>query len=69
MRLVSRGGCPALLFVSRPPNATPTVARRAARVAREVLLWALSLMLIVVFTRAGLDKFDDGSGWARAFAF
>jgi CDP-diglyceride synthetase len=25
-------------------------------------------MLVSVFIRAGLDKFDDGSGWARAFA-
>jgi uncharacterized membrane protein YphA (DoxX/SURF4 family) len=33
-----------------------------------VVLWALAAMLIFVFTRAGLNKFDDGSGWARAFA-
>jgi hypothetical protein len=25
-------------------------------------------MLVVVFARAGLDKFDEGGGWARAFA-
>jgi uncharacterized membrane protein YphA (DoxX/SURF4 family) len=54
--------------VSQAPNGTSSPWRRAARVAREVLLWALSLMLVVVFTRAGLDKFDDGGGWARAFA-
>jgi putative oxidoreductase len=35
----------------------------------EVLLWALAAMLIVVFARAGWDKFDSSSGWARAFTF
>jgi len=42
---------------------------RAGRIALEVLLWALALFLISVFARAGLAKFDDGSGWARAFTF
>lgn len=37
-------------------------------IAREVLLWALAAMLIMVFVRAGLDKFDASSGWARAFS-
>jgi uncharacterized membrane protein YphA (DoxX/SURF4 family) len=37
------------------------------RIGREVLLWALAAMLIMVFVRAGLDKFDASSGWARAF--
>jgi uncharacterized membrane protein YphA (DoxX/SURF4 family) len=46
---------------------TPGPGRRAARIAAELLLWALSLLLIWVFTRAGLAKFDDGSGWARTF--
>ena len=41
--------------------------RRTGRVALEVFLWALSLFLITVFARAGWDKFDDASGWARAF--
>jgi hypothetical protein len=40
----------------------------AGRVALEVLLWALALLLVSVFARAGLAKFDEGSGWARAFA-
>lgn len=34
---------------------------------REALLWAIAAMLIMVFVRAGLDKFDASSGWARAF--
>jgi uncharacterized membrane protein YphA (DoxX/SURF4 family) len=42
---------------------------RVRRIASEALLWALSLLLITVFVRAGLSKFDDGSGWARAFRF
>ena len=45
------------------------VRSRALRLGAEVLLWALALFLIYVFSRAGLDKFDDGSGWARAFRF
>lgn len=40
---------------------------RVGPVALEVLLWALSLLLISVFIRAGWAKFDDASGWARAF--
>ena len=28
----------------------------------------MTAMLVVVFTRAGIDKFSDTSGWARAFA-
>jgi putative oxidoreductase len=43
--------------------------KRWPRTAREVLLWALAAMLISVFVRAGLDKFDASSGWARAFTF
>ena len=41
--------------------------RRAGRIAFEVVLWSVSLLLIMVFVRAGWDKFDDASGWARAF--
>lgn len=43
--------------------------KRWLRIAREVLLWVLAAMLILVFVRAGLDKFDGSSGWARAFTF
>jgi putative oxidoreductase len=42
---------------------------RWLRIARELLLWAITLMLIMVFVRAGLDKFDPSSGWAKAFNF
>ena len=41
---------------------------RAARIALEAVLWALALLLVSVFVRAGLAKFDSASGWARAFA-
>lgn len=41
---------------------------RVLAIGLEVLLWALSIKLILVFARAGWDKFDAGSGWARAFA-
>jgi uncharacterized membrane protein YphA (DoxX/SURF4 family) len=42
--------------------------RSGWRIAREVLLWLLAGLLILVFARAGWAKFDAASGWARAFA-
>ena len=36
-------------------------------IAREVVLWVFALFLTWVFIRQGLAKFDDTSGWARAF--
>jgi uncharacterized membrane protein YphA (DoxX/SURF4 family) len=39
----------------------------AGRIAFEIVLWSLSLLLISVFVRAGWAKFDDSSGWAQAF--
>jgi uncharacterized membrane protein YphA (DoxX/SURF4 family) len=46
-----------------------TPKNRGLRIAAEVFLWALALMLIMVFARAGWNKFDASSGWAKAFAF
>jgi uncharacterized membrane protein YphA (DoxX/SURF4 family) len=43
--------------------------QRTLRIVREIFLWALTALLVMVFVRAGLDKFDDSSGWARAFRF
>jgi uncharacterized membrane protein YphA (DoxX/SURF4 family) len=42
---------------------------RALRIGLEVLLWAVSAQLILVFARAGWAKFDPSSGWARAFTY
>jgi putative oxidoreductase len=42
--------------------------RRAVRVAREIVLWLMSLQLVLVFLRAGFDKMHSNGGWARAFA-
>jgi len=42
---------------------------RVVRIGLEVLLWALTLMVVMVFLRAGWDKFNDASGWAKAFRF
>ena len=39
------------------------------RIAKEVALWVICLFLAYVFVRAGAQKFDDGSGWSRAFRF
>ena len=35
--------------------------------AVEIVLWLLALFLASVFIRQGWAKFDDTSGWARAF--
>jgi uncharacterized membrane protein YphA (DoxX/SURF4 family) len=37
------------------------------RIVREVVLWLLALFLAYVFIRQGAAKFNDDSGWARAF--
>jgi putative oxidoreductase len=36
-------------------------------IAFEVVLWVFALFLAWVFIRQGIAKFDDTSGWARAF--
>ena len=33
----------------------------------DVVLWVFALFLAWVFIRQGVAKFDDASGWARAF--
>lgn len=40
---------------------------RVLRIGLEVLLWAVSVQLILVFAQAGWAKFDSLSGWAMAF--
>jgi len=45
-----------------------TPKTRAARIGLEVVLWALTALLVMVFVRAGLAKFDPASGWSKAFA-
>jgi uncharacterized membrane protein YphA (DoxX/SURF4 family) len=43
------------------------MANRTAAIAREALLWIITLFLAYVFMRQGFAKFSDDSGWARAF--
>jgi putative oxidoreductase len=43
-------------------------ARRVRSIVGWTIVWLMTAMLVVVFTRAGIDKFSDTSGWARAFA-
>jgi putative oxidoreductase len=43
------------------------MADRRIAIAREVVLWIISLFLAWVFIRQGFSKFSDTSGWARAF--
>jgi putative oxidoreductase len=40
---------------------------RRKEIALEIVLWVFSLFLASIFVRQGLAKFDDTSGWARAF--
>ena len=42
------------------------MANRRA-IAIDIVLWVFALFLAWVFIRQGLAKFDDASGWARAF--
>jgi uncharacterized membrane protein YphA (DoxX/SURF4 family) len=42
------------------------MANRRA-VAIDIVLWVFALFLAWVFIRQGLAKFNDASGWARAF--
>lgn len=37
------------------------------QVAVDIVLWVFALFLAWVFIRQGYAKFDDTSGWARAF--
>ena len=39
----------------------------ARRIAKEAVAWLFAIFLCVTFFRAGVAKFDDSSGWARAF--
>jgi uncharacterized membrane protein YphA (DoxX/SURF4 family) len=37
------------------------------KTAKEVVLWLMCLFLVYVFLKAGMQKFSNASGWARAF--
>lgn len=37
------------------------------RIAKEIVAWFLSLFLCFLFAKAGIAKFDNGSGWSRMF--
>jgi putative oxidoreductase len=36
-------------------------------IAKQALLWLITLFLAYVFLRQGVSKFSDTSGWAQAF--
>ena len=40
---------------------------RRREIALEIVLWVFALFLAWVFSRQGIAKFDDTSGWAQAF--
>jgi uncharacterized membrane protein YphA (DoxX/SURF4 family) len=37
------------------------------RIAKIAGMWVPAILLILIFARQGWSKFDDASGWARAF--
>lgn len=37
------------------------------KIAKEIGLWAVCIFLVYVFSRAGIAKFSEHSGWAHAF--
>ncbi len=41
--------------------------RARKEIALEIVLWVFALFLAWIFSRQGLAKFDDASGWAQAF--
>ncbi|HKR63745.1 MAG TPA: DoxX family protein [Thermoanaerobaculia bacterium] len=43
------------------------MSNRPAAIAREALLWLITIFLAWVFLRQGYAKFSDDSGWAKAF--
>lgn len=53
---------PVLVFTAMTPKST-------RRVLSEALLRIITVLLVAIFVRAGVAKFDDTSGWARAFRF
>jgi uncharacterized membrane protein YphA (DoxX/SURF4 family) len=40
---------------------------RYRQVVLDVFLWVVALFLAYVFSKQGLAKFSDSSGWAQAF--
>jgi uncharacterized membrane protein YphA (DoxX/SURF4 family) len=39
------------------------------KAARVIGTWLPAILLVLIFVPQGLAKFDDSSGWARAFRF
>jgi len=36
-------------------------------IAKEVAIWILTLLLVLMFTNAGIRKFPESGGWTRMF--
>jgi len=36
-------------------------------IAKEVAVWVLTLLLVLMFTNAGIRKFPESGGWTRMF--
>jgi uncharacterized membrane protein YphA (DoxX/SURF4 family) len=50
-------------------NEASTLTRiKVLHVLAEIGLWLATLLLVLAFGKAGLNKFSDTGGWARAFA-
>src|SRR5215510_2445502 len=57
--------CPPSGSYMHPVSGERMLSRK--EMAVEIVLWLLALFLASVFIRQGWAKFDDTSGWARAF--
>ena len=43
--------------------------RRIGPIVGWTVIWLMTAMLVFVVGKAGMDKFSDTSGWARAFTY
>jgi uncharacterized membrane protein YphA (DoxX/SURF4 family) len=46
---------------------TPMTRTHLIKAARLIGTWLPAILLVLIFVPQGLAKFDDSSGWARAF--
>src|SRR4029079_18510540 len=70
----SFGRCGATYLVPNVARSGHASLRRHAmqhgtlgKMARVIGMWIPAILLVLIFAKQGWSKFDDASGWARAF--
>lgn len=53
----------------RGPMMASMTRTQLIKVARVIGTWLPAILLVLIFVPQGLAKFNDSSGWARAFRF